>query len=269
MAASPGLMDPNECSCDCVGSDQRKISPEEMAKHRSEESCWVLLKGDVWDLTPFLTDHPGGPGAILEYAGKDATSVWEALHPPAVLALLSPELRVGVADMALASESSKPSEDVSDQLLHVCKMGGSTEVDALLAAGANPNHQGGPGMEASMHWAARKGAVPMIASLLAASASLEVLDAEGQTPLHLAVRNSHQPAIKALLEAKSNINAQDGRGETPLHAVAGTGSMRIAKLLFTAGADPSITDKEGNTAADTAAERGNAAVEDLINEKLG
>jgi len=71
------------------------------------------------------------------------------------------------------------------------------------------------------------------------------------------------------LEAKAQINAQDGRGETPLHAVAGTGSMRIAKLLFTAGADPAITDKEGNTAADTAAERGNAAVEDLINEKLG
>lgn len=270
FAANPGLMDPKECNCDCVGADQRKVSSEEIAAHCSEKSCWVLLKGDVWDLTPFLADHPGGPGAILEYAGRDATTIWESVHPPEVLKQLSPALRIGAPDMDLVAKASQPAAgDVSEQLLHVCKLGGSTEVDALLAAGANPNHQGGPGREAPLHWAARKGAVPMIASLLSAKASLETLDSEGQTPLILAARNSMQAGVKSLLAAKSEINAQDSRGETALHAVAGTGSVRVLKLLLAAGAELSIKDKEGNTAADTAAERGNSAAEDLINEKLG
>ena len=59
-----------------------------------------MLKGDVWDLTPFLADHPGGAGAILEFAGRDATTIWESVHPPEVLAQLSPSLKIGEADNA-------------------------------------------------------------------------------------------------------------------------------------------------------------------------
>lgn len=266
--AAPALPDPSACSCDCVGAEERKVSCAEIAEHRTEASCWVLLKGDVWDLTPFLADHPGGPGAILEFAGGDATSVWESVHPPEVLAQLSPALRVGAADMELAAASSAPTT-LDEQLLHVCKMGGTTEVDELLAAGANVNHQGGSGREAPLHWAARKGSLTMAATLLAASADLEARDAEEQTPLLLAARNAMQDVVKGLLEAKAVVNAADARGETSLHAAAGLGSVKLVKLLLAKGADPGAQDKEGNTAADTAAEQGHMAAENLITARLG
>ncbi|CAE8631096.1 unnamed protein product, partial [Polarella glacialis] len=95
------------------------VSLEELAEHLTEASCWVLIRGAVWDLTPFLVDHPGGAGAILEFAGRDATAVWESLHPPEVLAQLSPSLRIGDADNSLISKSEAP-ETLSEKLLHAC-----------------------------------------------------------------------------------------------------------------------------------------------------
>eukprot|EP00931_Biecheleriopsis_adriatica_P006691 TRINITY_DN108054_c0_g1_i1.p1 TRINITY_DN108054_c0_g1~~TRINITY_DN108054_c0_g1_i1.p1 ORF type:complete len:268 (+),score=75.98 TRINITY_DN108054_c0_g1_i1:104-907(+) len=265
--AAPALPDPTTCTCDTNASGDRKVSREELEKHRSEASCWVLLRGAIWDLTPFLADHPGGPGAILEFAGRDATSIWESVHPPEVLAQLSPSLRIGEADNELAAAAQAP-ETVSEQLLHACKMGGSTEVDELLRARADPNHQGGQGGEAPLHWAARKGLPPMAASLLAASAELEARDLDGQTPLLLAARNSQQKILSELLSVKASVNASDSRGETALHAAAALGSVRLVKLLLGAGADPSIQDKEGNTPADTAAEHGHSPAEDLITAAL-
>ena len=46
---------------------------EEVAKHNNAESCWVIVKGQAYDVTEFLPDHPGGSKIILKYAGKDAT----------------------------------------------------------------------------------------------------------------------------------------------------------------------------------------------------
>eukprot|EP00933_Yihiella_yeosuensis_P052921 TRINITY_DN51073_c0_g1_i1.p1 TRINITY_DN51073_c0_g1~~TRINITY_DN51073_c0_g1_i1.p1 ORF type:complete len:269 (-),score=76.56 TRINITY_DN51073_c0_g1_i1:78-884(-) len=262
--AAPALPDPTTCTCDTNASGERKVSQEELSEHRSEASCWVLLRGAVWDLTPFLADHPGGPGAILEFAGKDATAQWESFHPPEVLKQLSPSLKIGDADFALAAAAENQQETVSEKLLHACKMGGSTEVDDLIAAGADVNFQGGPGREAPLHWAARKGLPPMVASLLGASASIEACDAEGQTPLILAARNGHQKVLPQLIEAKANLNAADQRGETALHAAAALGSLRLVKLLLGAGADATIKDKEGNTPAETAAEQGHSAAEEVL-----
>jgi ankyrin repeat protein len=187
------------------------------------------------------------------------------LHPPEVIAQLTPALRIGIPDNALQAAADAPSqESVSDQLLHACKMGGSTEVDELLAARADPNHQGGQGQEAPLHWAARKGLPPMMVSLLGASANLELRDSEGQTPLHLACRNGQQKMVAELLQAKAAVNTVDSRGETALHAAASLGSVRLVRVLLGAEADVTIKDKEGNTPADTAAEQGHTAAEDLI-----
>ena len=49
------------------------IPMEEVAKHSSKTDCWVVVSGQVLDVTSFLGDHPGGELAILTFAGKDAT----------------------------------------------------------------------------------------------------------------------------------------------------------------------------------------------------
>ena len=49
------------------------LKGDEVAKHASAESCWVIVHGKAYDVTEFLPEHPGGSGIILKYAGQDAT----------------------------------------------------------------------------------------------------------------------------------------------------------------------------------------------------
>ncbi|CAE7910201.1 CYTB5-D, partial [Symbiodinium sp. KB8] len=49
------------------------ISLADVAKHNTKTDCWVVVDGQVLDVTSFLSEHPGGELAILTFAGKDAT----------------------------------------------------------------------------------------------------------------------------------------------------------------------------------------------------
>lgn len=46
---------------------------EEVRQHCTEQSCWLVAHGRVFDVTTFLLYHPGGSHVILRYAGSDAT----------------------------------------------------------------------------------------------------------------------------------------------------------------------------------------------------
>ena len=56
------------------------ISMEEVKKHDNEKSCWFVVKGNVYDGTPYLQDHPGGASSILLAGGLEATEDFEAVH---------------------------------------------------------------------------------------------------------------------------------------------------------------------------------------------
>ncbi|CAL1711463.1 unnamed protein product [Somion occarium] len=76
------------------------LSGQEVAKHNSRESCWIIVHGNVYDVTEFLDDHPGGSKIILKYAGKDATAEYDPIHPPnAITDNLPPEKHLGPVDL--------------------------------------------------------------------------------------------------------------------------------------------------------------------------
>jgi cytochrome b involved in lipid metabolism len=47
---------------------------EEVNEHNTEESCWVVSNNNVYDVTTFISRHPGGKFAILSKAGENATT---------------------------------------------------------------------------------------------------------------------------------------------------------------------------------------------------
>ncbi|EDR09093.1 uncharacterized protein LACBIDRAFT_296363 [Laccaria bicolor S238N-H82] len=78
---------------------EKLISGQEVAKHNSRESCWIIVHGKVYDVTEFLDEHPGGSKIILKYAGKDATEEYEPIHPPdAITTNLPPEKHLGLVE---------------------------------------------------------------------------------------------------------------------------------------------------------------------------
>jgi succinate dehydrogenase/fumarate reductase flavoprotein subunit len=68
---------------------------EEIAKHNTENDCWVIVNGEVLDATSFLSEHPGGKGAILLFAGKDASAEFNMLHKPDVVTKYAPQIIIG------------------------------------------------------------------------------------------------------------------------------------------------------------------------------
>ncbi|RDA95978.1 hypothetical protein CP533_5876 [Ophiocordyceps camponoti-saundersi (nom. inval.)] len=70
-----------------------------VAKHNTRDSCWVILYGIVYDVTDFLSSHPGGANIILKLGGRDATDEYDPVHPPGTLEEnLKPEARLGRVD---------------------------------------------------------------------------------------------------------------------------------------------------------------------------
>ena len=49
----------------------------DVASHNTEKSCYVTVGANVYDVTDFLEDHPGGGDLILEYGGKDISSIMQ------------------------------------------------------------------------------------------------------------------------------------------------------------------------------------------------
>ena len=63
----------------------------QVTTHNSASSCWSVVGGVVYDLTPWVSKHPGGTEAILSICGKDGTAAFTGKHmgdqkPEAMLA---------------------------------------------------------------------------------------------------------------------------------------------------------------------------------------
>jgi cytochrome b involved in lipid metabolism len=51
-----------------------------VATHKSAASCWAAINGNVYDLTKWINQHPGGPEHILAICGTDASAVFNQQH---------------------------------------------------------------------------------------------------------------------------------------------------------------------------------------------
>jgi len=55
----------------------KKYSLKEIAEHNSAKSTWIVIHDLIYDVTPFLDEHPGGEEILLEQAGKNGTENFE------------------------------------------------------------------------------------------------------------------------------------------------------------------------------------------------
>jgi len=63
-----------------TSSGLTQLTLEEVKKHDSGTSCWSIVYGNVFDLTNWITKHPGGAAVIRAICGKDGTSSFEGQH---------------------------------------------------------------------------------------------------------------------------------------------------------------------------------------------
>jgi L-lactate dehydrogenase (cytochrome) len=41
-------------------TEQKLVSAQQISSHKTADDCWVVVDNQVWDVTDFLEEHPGG-----------------------------------------------------------------------------------------------------------------------------------------------------------------------------------------------------------------
>ncbi|ONK73655.1 uncharacterized protein A4U43_C04F33890 [Asparagus officinalis] len=60
-----------------MAGDSKVYHFDEVSKHNATKDCWLIINGKVYDVTPFMDEHPGGDEVLLAATGKDATNDFE------------------------------------------------------------------------------------------------------------------------------------------------------------------------------------------------
>lgn len=58
-------------------SVETEYTAKDVAAHRGAEDAWMVINGEVYDLTKYLEEHPGGSEILVEAAGTDATEAFD------------------------------------------------------------------------------------------------------------------------------------------------------------------------------------------------
>lgn len=69
-----------------------KLTADDVAQHDSADDCWTIIRGDVYDITSYIKQHPGG-SVITQACGVDGTTAFntqggEGSHSPTAEELL-------------------------------------------------------------------------------------------------------------------------------------------------------------------------------------
>ena len=67
----------------------------EVSKHNTAKDCWVVIDKNVYDVTKFLNEHPGGKKVLTRVGGKDVTEQFYQLHQKSVLKKVAEQYKIG------------------------------------------------------------------------------------------------------------------------------------------------------------------------------
>ena len=73
----------------------KKLTAADVAAHASRTDAWIIIGKGVYDVTPYVEEHPGGVAAILKNAGGDATAGFHGPQHPARVFDMIDDYRVG------------------------------------------------------------------------------------------------------------------------------------------------------------------------------
>ena len=96
----------------------KSFSAEDVSKHNKESDLYIIVDDGVYDLTSFLSEHPGGKKIVIKQAGKDASKQFWKYHNKAIreFTVLSKlivvkkyqgQLQIGTVGAGAAEETQK------------------------------------------------------------------------------------------------------------------------------------------------------------------
>ncbi|THZ71950.1 acyl-CoA dehydrogenase NM domain-like protein [Aureobasidium pullulans] len=84
------------------------FSKEDVQSHNKADNLWIIVDEDVYDLTKFQEEHPGGKKILQRVAGKDASKQFWKYHNEGILKKYQKQLQVGSLDSKMAAAPPTP-----------------------------------------------------------------------------------------------------------------------------------------------------------------
>ncbi|OOF97980.1 hypothetical protein ASPCADRAFT_128160 [Aspergillus carbonarius ITEM 5010] len=83
----------------------KTFTKDDVASHSKTDNLWVVIDEDVYDLTGFQDEHPGGKKILQRVAGKDASKQFWKYHNEGILKKYKGKLQIGSLDSKKAAAS--------------------------------------------------------------------------------------------------------------------------------------------------------------------
>jgi ankyrin repeat protein len=188
--------------------------------------------------------------------------------------------------------------DKNAQLIQAAKKGNFSEVQTLLANGANVNSKDIHGMTAliavsptrhtemvkllldkgadvnaetagftALSFASSVGRTEIVKLLLDKGANVNVIPIDGVTPLISASSGGYVEIVKLLLDKGADVNANPNNRLTALMFALGRGNTELTKLLLDRGADVNVKNNSGQTYLMIASRKGYTEIVKILLNK--
>ncbi|PVH97846.1 acyl-CoA dehydrogenase NM domain-like protein [Periconia macrospinosa] len=92
----------------------QRFSAADVATHNKADNLYIIVDEDVYDLTKFQDEHPGGKKILQRVAGKDASKQFWKYHNESILKKYQKQLQVGSLDTKAAPPTPPPSPPKKD-----------------------------------------------------------------------------------------------------------------------------------------------------------
>ncbi|KAG9228905.1 putative acyl-CoA dehydrogenase [Amylocarpus encephaloides] len=86
----------------------KSFSAADVASHNKLENLYIIVDEDVYDLTTFQDEHPGGKKILTRVAGKDASKQFWKYHNDGILKKYKARLQVGSLDTKKSAAPPTP-----------------------------------------------------------------------------------------------------------------------------------------------------------------
>ncbi|XP_028392242.1 cytochrome b5-like [Dendronephthya gigantea] len=95
-----------------MSTGKKIITQTELEQHNMGKSLWIAIHNQVYDVTKFLDEHPGGEEVLLEQAGQKATEAFEDVGHSDDARELMKDFLIG----ELAEADKEPEVEQSEEL---------------------------------------------------------------------------------------------------------------------------------------------------------
>lgn len=89
----------------------KTFSTADVQKHSKPDSLYIIVDDDVYDVTQFQEEHPGGKKILQRVGGKDASKQFWKYHNETILKKFQPKLQIGSLDSKKKAAAPAPAAE--------------------------------------------------------------------------------------------------------------------------------------------------------------